>query len=350
MSSEAVVAAPAATGELGKVRHAQRLALAIALPFLLGEALDFAIPFLGSVLALQLLAPRGAPPKPKAAVAGVLALGVALAFAWVLAHLAPAHPLPFLLLTGVVVFGALHAGARTGSPFWFIVLIAVLVEPLVLMQSVDLAWTFGRALMGGLALAFVVAWLAHAWFPDPDPPTARAAAAVVDSAQAIAIARTGTLVLMPLLAWMLATGSAAIVMAITSLTIVRAAGVSGGSRVALGTLVGNLIAGVLATAVYNLVEIASSYAFLVAIVLGAALIFAQRIAAGGARAPLALVACVAFLTLLGLGLTPFNDAGTAFVTRVTDVLIASAYSIAFIAFWTRSPSPDMPLTGTPAAR
>ena len=68
--------------------------------------------------------------------------------------------------------------------------------------------------------------------------------------------------------------------------------------------------------------------FFVAVCLAASLIFAGRIVTAGDRAPLYAVAFATFILLLGLGMTPLpGGSGEAFVSRLINVLLASAYAI-----------------------
>lgn len=80
-----------------------------------------------------------------------------------------------------------------------------------------------------------------------------------------------------------------------------------------------------------MIDTAACLLMLTAVILAVALFFGERIAAGGQSAPLYVGACTATLVLLGLGLSPFNDATTAFVTRVIYMILASAYTLALIA-------------------
>jgi hypothetical protein len=84
-------------------------------------------------------------------------------------------------------------------------------------------------------------------------------------------------------------------------------------------------------AAYFVIDHADSVPVLVTIVAAVALFFGERIARGGQAAQLYVGAAVAMLVLLGLGLNPFNDASTAFATRVTYVVLASLYTLALIA-------------------
>jgi uncharacterized membrane protein YccC len=91
---------------------------------------------------------------------------------------------------------------------------------------------------------------------------------------------------------------------------------------------GNLISGLAAAFVYNLVLLSNKLAFFVAVCLAASLMFASRIVTSGARAPIYAIAFAALILLLGPGLTPLpGGSGEAFLSRLLNVLLASAYAI-----------------------
>jgi uncharacterized membrane protein YccC len=91
---------------------------------------------------------------------------------------------------------------------------------------------------------------------------------------------------------------------------------------------GNLIGGIAAAIVYNLILLSDTLLFFVMACLATSLIFAGRIATAGDRAPIYALAFATFILLLGLGLTPLpGGSGEAFATRLINVLLASAYAI-----------------------
>ena len=68
--------------------------------------------------------------------------------------------------------------------------------------------------------------------------------------------------------------------------------------------------------------------FFIPLCLAASLMFAGRIATAGDRAPVYAIALGTFILLLGLGLSPLpGGSGEAFVSRLFNVLLASAYAI-----------------------
>ena len=137
-----------------------------------------------------------------------------------------------------------------------------------------------------------------------------------------------TLVLMPLLIWFILNATeAAIVVLIVVVTLLRQTDRQQGKSAALGLILGNLIAGVAAGIAYNVILLGNTLPFFVTVCLAATLIFAGRIATAGNRAPVYVVALGTFVLLLGLSLSPLpGSTGEAFVSRILNVIFASAYA------------------------
>src|SRR6266404_1947054 len=119
MSSE-IAAAPgagesASRHDIGATRHTLRMAGSIALPFVVGEALEWTLPFIASIFALQLLAVRRPPPTLVAGLASIAGLCIAFLVALVLTGLVLPYPTIFVLVIGLTMFGGLYAQARTAS-------------------------------------------------------------------------------------------------------------------------------------------------------------------------------------------------------------------------------------------
>jgi uncharacterized membrane protein YccC len=316
-------------------RHALRIAAGITVPFVVGEALGWNLPFVASIFALLMLAEKQPVPTLAKAIASVVGIAAAFFAALVLTRIVLPYPFVFVLVVGLAVFAGLYAQLRSTSPIWFFFLVAVTVTPVMGAQSEGLATTIAGIMIAGMAVANLAVWFAHALFPEPaapglasPAPTPAISRSPRDDAR---IAVAGTLILIPLVLFLISNESAAIIMTMTALSILRTAGFAQGKRAVLGILLGNVIAGVVAVLAYFMIDTSASLLMLAAIMMAVALFFGERIAAGGASAPLYAGACTAALVLLGLGLSPFNDASTAFVTRVADVMLASAYTLALLA-------------------
>ena len=326
MSTSGAAAALATADRVAR-RHALRIAGGVALPFIVGEALGWSASFIASVFALQLLAVRQPPLKLPAALATVGVLAAAFVASVVLTAIVLPSPTVFLLGAGLAVFGGLYGQARNGSPLWFFLLLAVSATPLIAGNSEALAVGFVGIAVTAMAIAIVTAWLMHAAFPDPEEAPPPGPPPAMDQASAARVAFLGTLVLMPLMLVLLANDSAAVVVMVTALSILKASSVKDSARTALGLLGANVIAGATAIAAYALVTAVPTVAMLAAATVAFALVFASRIALGGQAAVLAAAACAAGLVLFGSGLSPLYDSGTAFMARLTNVLLASAYTV-----------------------
>jgi hypothetical protein len=315
------------------VRHALRIAAGMAVPFVVGEALGWDLPFIASIFALMMLAGKQAAPTLAAAIASVLGIAIAFFAALLLTRLTLAYPPVFILVTGLAVFGGLYAQLRSTSPVWFFFLIAVTVTPLMASQSEGLATTVAGIMVAAMVVAILTIWLAHALWPEPAVSRTNlpASAPSRSAREDMRIALAGTLIVIPLILILLSHESAALVVAVTALSILRTAGCAQGKRAVLGTLLGNVIAGGVAILAYFMIDTTASLLMLTAVILAVALFFGERIAAGGQSAPLYVGAGTATLVLLGLGLSPFNDASTAFAMRVTYVILASVYTLALLA-------------------
>lgn len=320
-------AAALTTADRVTIRHALRIAGGVALPQIVGEALGGSAPFVASVFALQLLAVRQAPLTLPAALVTVAVLAAAFLASIVLTAIVLPYPAIFLLGAGLAVFGGLYGQARNGSPLWFFVLLAVSATPLIAGNSDALAAGFVGIAVKAMAIAIVTAWLMHAAFPDPEEAAPPGPPPAMDQASAARTALVGTLVLMPLMLLLLGHDSAAVVVMVTALSILKASSPQGGARAALGLLGANVIAGVVAVGAYALVTAVPTLAMLAAVMIAVSLAFGGAIAMGGQRAALAGAACAAAVVLFGSGLSPLYDSGTAFVARLTNVLMASAYTV-----------------------
>jgi hypothetical protein len=181
-------------------------------------------------------------------------------------------------------------------------------------------------------VALLTVWVAHAAFPAP-PAVAAAAtpAAAISLDEPLAAARYAlldTIVLMPLLIFFILNATeAAIVVLIVVVTLLRQTDRQRGKSAALGLILGNLIAGVAAGIAYNVILLGGTLPFFITVCLAATLMFAGRIATAGNHAPVYVVALGTFILLLGLSLSPLpGSTGEAFVSRILNVIFASAYA------------------------
>jgi len=160
----------------------------------------------------------------------------------------------------------------------------------------------------------------------------------VPASMAARIAFRNTLIVMPVLIWYLFDDTqVAVVMLIVIVTVIRQHAPSQGQQAAVGLIVGNLVGGLAAALAFALVEINDTLVFFTIVCLGASLMFAGRIVTAGARAPLYGIAFSTFLILLGIGITPLpGGSGEAFLSRIFNVLLATAYAIGALSLFRTS--------------
>lgn len=303
-----------------------RIAFAAAAGLTLGEVLGWDFPFLPAMLAVQLLAGRG-PISVKQGVAFVAVMVIACAFATLVAQILVDSPLVLLLTVSLLIFLEfllLARGQAMGVAAIFLITTAVV--PLLAIESMSVAYGLIHSLIAGSALAVLLAFAAHALFPTRTH--AEPAAARAQEGAPVAVALANTAVLMSLVIYfMLTVSPVSIVMVLTVISILRQpASLGGGTGV--GLIMGNLAGGLAATAAYLLVTLLPSPAFLLLVVLLVGLLFGDRIARGGALAPIYTVGLMTFLIVLGLGLSPLpQDSGSLFIARVFDVMVAAVYAI-----------------------
>jgi hypothetical protein len=317
------------------VRHALRIACGVAFAAALAQGLGWGASFLAPVLLLYLLAVQWRAPTLASGLGFLIALGAPLGLVLLLGPALLPHPDLYLGAIALAAFVGFYFQAGSASLNIFVALIAVTAVPVLMVSSPSAARELSGLLLEAGIAAMLIAWLVHAAIPEPrpnlgsisdpvadrPPPAARARAAVLDA-----------LVVVPLLALlMINTVTSATVMIVSTLSIVRQGNIAQGTRAAFGLMLGNLIGGAAALGAFGLLTVAPTFPFLVALLALAGLLFGWRIATAGPTAPLLVVACTTILILLGAGLPPFKETGTAFVTRVLYVLLAGAYAIGMLA-------------------
>ncbi|MGH6803386.1 MAG: DUF2955 domain-containing protein [Methyloceanibacter sp.] len=329
MSANAATATIQTQAEEAGEAHALafRIAFAAAVGLTLGEVLGWDFPFLPAMLAVQLLSGRE-PISVKQGLGFVAVMVAACAFAVLVAQIFVDSPLVLLLVVSLVTFLAfllLARGQAMGVAAIFLITTAVV--PLLAMESMSVAYGFIHSLIAGSALAVLLTFAAHAFFPMRVQAHPVSAPAQKERAP-VAVALANAAVLMSLVIYFTLTVSpVSIVVVLTVISTLRQpASLGGGTGV--GLILGNFVGGLAATAAYLLVTLLPSPAFLLLVVLLVGLLFGDRIARGGESAPIYTVGLMTFLIVLGLGLSPLpQDSGSIFITRVFDVMVAAVYAI-----------------------
>jgi hypothetical protein len=304
-----------------------RIALAAAAGFTIGELAGWDFPFLPSLIAVQLLSARG-PFDLKRAVGFVVLMAIGCGVSLFISLAFADRPLNLVVVIGLLIFLEFLALAR-GQAAAAIFLITTSFVPLMAISSLDLAYALVHDLVVGSILALLLIFLVNALLPVRATAQQDGGPKTVDEQIPVVAALANTGVLMSLFVFFMGTGTptSIIVIMVTAITILQQSAVAGGNA-AFGLIVGNIAGGVAATVAYLLVSLLPAPAFLFIVVLFFGLVFGDKIAGGGAMAPIYTVGAATFLTVLGLGLSPLpQDSGTIFFSRVMTVIVASLYTI-----------------------
>ena len=344
----------AATG----VRNAAlRLAFGVTGCFAIVEALDWDATFLAPLLAANMLVKTPRPPSLTQGLVVVILFASSTAAVLVLSMFVISNP-EVLIMALIQLFFLSFYAHRLGAPDLATLLpqISAVSLPIVAVLSPDGAGAFARTLVAAGFVALLTVWVAHAAFPAPAAvPGAATPATATSLDEPLAAARYAlldTIVLMPLLIWFILNATeAAIVVLIVVVTLLRQTDRQQGKSAALGLILGNLIAGVAAGIAYNVILLGNTLPFFITVCLAATLVFAGRIATAGDRAPVYVVALGTFVLLLGLSLSPLpGSTGEAFVSRILNVIFASAYATGALSLLERWQPPTPDAVRTPDAK
>lgn len=327
-------------------RAALRLAFGVTACFAIVESLDWDATFLAPLLAANMLVKSPRPPGLAQGLFVVVLFALSTGAVLVLTTTMISNAAVLILALGLLLYLSFYAHRRGAPELATLLLqISAVSLPIVAVLSPAGAGAFAATLVSAGVVALLTVWAAHVAFPDPAPadvPTTPAVATFAARREVAARhALLDTLVLLPVLAWFILDASqVAVVMLIVIVTLLRQTDRRGGQGTALGLILGNLIGGVAAAIAYNIVLLGNTLLFAITVCLVATLLFAGRIATAGNRAPVYIIALGTFILLLGLGLSPLpGSSGEAFVSRLLNVMAASAYAIGFLSLLERWSDP-----------
>lgn len=341
MSTEAASDSLTAGTDGTAARRACRLALGVTAGFVVAEGFDWSFSFLPPMLAVTLLAQPRCPSVRQGL--GVLAVIVlTMGFALLLTAGLITDPAVLVPALALVLFLSFHAQARGGPDMpLFLLQIAIVAVPVLAVLSWSLAQDFAATMLYGMAVALLIAWASHAVLPEREPLAAvatRPPRPDIAAGTAVWQAAGRTFVMLPILAWfVLDATQVALVCLIVTLSVVRRFEPGGGSKVALGLILGNLVGGLLAAVVYNIIQLHPTIGFFAVACLIVSLVLAAVIVRGGPMAPVVTIALSTFILVLGQGLAPLpGGSEESFASRITNVLAASAYAVGGMALLGRA--------------
>lgn len=326
------------TIERAQYNRGMRLAIAVILGLVIESMRGASLPMLAPVIALQLLA--GVPKPPGKKLVFVL-LGVIIG----------ASLLAYAVATMTLgIPGAYGLGVAVlylwGFSLCFVprlAMIGTMAVTMIIVVTAMSAASTGAALglVGELTISVIIGLLivaaAHAWFPHPDEVTFPQSTAASDSTvplSPVARAMLATLVMLPLHLYLTSDGVAAMVILLTTATMLRQPGIAQSRRYAVAYAMGNGLGGILAAFSAIIYALHSELLVLISLVAATSFFMASRIIAAQRWAPVLLPGFVAYVVLFGLTLSSLPlGSDVAVLTRVLQIAGAAVYALAAVSLF-----------------
>ena len=300
--------------------------------------------YLAAVFAATFLALPMSPPKLKGGLIFLIILMAALLLGLLILGPLKYYEAAGLLLLALSFFSVFHYALKGGNPLVTALAIAGLAAvPIVGVLSVPAAISVCVSLLKAGLVALLALWFFHAIFPDPpvianavvQPAAATPAGPVVPPAR---LAARSTLVVMPVLVWLLATsGVSNIAVAIKVSSMGQQASADSSRQAGWSLLASTLIGGVAAILIWMVLKVWPSLLLYSLLVLLAGLVMGRRIFAGAAFAPGGQVWSYGYVTMLiilgPIVLDSGDAAGGRFLDRLLMFLGATVYSVLAVFFF-----------------
>jgi len=311
------------------------IAMAVAMGF------DWTLSYLVPVLSLGFFATPDPCPTPKQGAAFIGVILLAIVAGLMLAKWLLPFPLVYVPFVGLVLFRIFYAKASGKSPLlitWLV--IAVLVIPLVAMLSPGVAHLAARSIAIGVIISVLLVWLVYFFLPDPPGVAAVVLAASKPPAQQVppprqrfSIAAETTLVVLPvfILFYVLQWISSLLILIFIAL-LSSQPGFAKNYKAGGALILGNVIGGAVAIAIYELLVVVPEFAFLLMLILLAGLVFGAQVFSGKKTAALYGMAFSTVLLIIGSTTSGNAEAGAKVYTRVMQIMIAVVYVV--VAFGT----------------
>ena len=312
-------------------RHVLRYALGATLGMALAMIGAWPLSYMVPVLCLTFLAAPKPPPTLRQGVLFLAALAIALVFGlWTIKYLLGSQ---FLFFTGIglILFRVFYAQC-SGAPMILILwlLIAILVLPMVAVQSPQIAVLVAQSVFVSAAASLVVTWVAHGLVPETGKADAAAkpAPSLPPRPERVGHALERMIVVYPLfiLFHLFEWAGALLVLIFVALLSIQP-GFASNFKGGIAMVLGNAMGGVAAIAAFNLLTVVPELVFFLGLCLLGGLFFGDRLLGGGKFAPLFGMAFSTMVLLLGSTTSGTGEAGSAAWTRIFQIMIAVVYVV-----------------------
>lgn len=313
--------------------RALRMALAVTLGLLLESLRGAMLPPLAPVIAIQLLAAAARPPSGRLVFVMLAVTGGAALFAYVVAFLTTDYAGLYAIGVGLLYLWGFYLAFRPATAMiGSLALTMSIVVTTMAAASTAVAFVLVVELSLSVVIGFALVFLAHAVFPYCGLPAAAAARPEVDRPppiEPLPRALLGAGILLPLHLYLTAEGVAAMVVLLTTATMLRQPGLAESLRYGLAFAAGNAAGASLAALNVLLLSLYNPPIFLIAITAASALLLASQVVRGRRHTAIFLPGFVAYTMLFGLTLSPLPlGDDVAVLARVLQIVGAALYVLA----------------------
>jgi uncharacterized membrane protein YccC len=330
MSTDQKSAMPDLPGSDADIRPAVRYAIGSTILMALAMGISWNLAFLTPVLGLAFFAPGTRMPKFKEGVGFIGIIAVTTVTGFIFTRFFLDYTFLFILLLALALLSIFYT-KRLGKKPKVFMLISLLLLPMIGMQSMGEAYVFMQTFTMGTAITIVLVWVVYALFPDRSEPLV----AKADPAAPKAVPSTGDrfryaletliIVLPVVLVFFFFQWSDGIIILIfiTLLSMQPSFNYKAGKAM----IIGNLLGGVFAIVLYELVVMAPHYLFFILMVLATSFFFSSRLFSSNPKAPLFGMGFSTFLLITGQSISWSVDAGGEVWMRVIMIMIAVIYVV-----------------------
>lgn len=333
MSVDATVSAVADYQECLYRRRVVRLTLGVALSMAIAFGFGWMLSFVTPVLVVGSLVVPGPRPPVKALFSLPIVILVTFAIALFVPIAAMSWPeigIPLILLQIFYCFYLLGRGSSQAICTWM--LVGLLMIPVVGNDSIDMAINLTVAIFSGGIIAMAIVVLMYVLVPDPPSNEAVAPAPkapTMPKGMAGRYALERTLILAPLLIWFLYSQETGLIkVLIFAGLLAMSPNLTAGSAAGMGLVLANLVAGIIAMIVYEVLVMVPSFLFLVMLFVCLAMLYGQIIFKGGKQAKLFASNFGYVILLTGMGTMPFMDeVDDQFYMRIIQIMMSAVYVV-----------------------
>jgi DUF2955 family protein len=308
-----------------------RYALGTTLIMAIAMGVGWELSFLTPVLSLGFFAPGATKPSLKIGIGFVITVTLCVMFGFFFTKYFIEYILAFIPLLAIILFHVYYNDKLNGMAKVFM-LIALTLIPMLGLQSIALAFAVSKSLIIGATVTILVVWMIYIIFPDPIKNTTVKSISKSDPVTVPTLffrykkALETMLVVFPMLLMFLFfqwTGAMIVLIMVALLSMQP----SFSSKTGMAMIVGNLMGGIAAIILFELLVVVPIFVFFLLLITGAGLFFATKLFEGKPASPLFGMAFSTMILVLGQSTGGTADAGEKVWMRVLQIMIAVIYLV-----------------------